>query len=93
LTTIFAILPLAIFASGSIQLFAIEMVFGIIVGAYSSNLLAPALFMWISKKKDNAPSPAIKMEAKEISVSPKEKVETPIPTAERKLSGKRKQKK
>ena len=95
LTTVFAILPLAIFASGAIQLFAIEMVFGIIVGAYSSNLLAPALFMWISKgKKKGSPAPvAIKMEAKETLVAPKEKVAAPIPTAERKLTGKRQQKK
>ncbi|MDC7244607.1 MAG: protein translocase subunit SecF [Sphaerochaetaceae bacterium] len=94
LTTVFAILPLAIFASGAIQLFAIEMVFGIVVGAYSSNLLAPALFMWISKdKKDDSPSPAAKAEVKEIPASPKENVEVPIPTAERKLSGKRKKKK
>lgn len=54
-TTLLAILPLAVFASGDIRMFAINMGFGILFGTYSSNLLAPALLYWISKaqKKDN----------------------------------------
>ncbi|HKM05507.1 MAG TPA: protein translocase subunit SecF [Sphaerochaeta sp.] len=54
-TTLVAILPLAIFASGDIRMFAVNMSFGILFGTYSSNLLAPALLYWISKaqKKDN----------------------------------------
>ncbi len=47
-TTLIAILPLAVFASGDIQLFAVEMGFGILFGTYSSNLLAPAMLYWIS---------------------------------------------
>ena len=49
LTTLLAILPLAIFASGDIQLFAIKMGIGLVSGVYSSNLLAPSLLYWISK--------------------------------------------
>ncbi len=95
-TTALAITPLAIFASGAIQLFAIEMVFGILVGAYSSNLLAPVLYMWISKNK---------VVAKKIEQADKAKIEadeneeTPVAQdveivkAERKPKGKRQQKK
>lgn len=95
LTTVLAILPLAILASGAIQLFAIEMVFGIIVGAYSCNFLAPALLHWIMKRQpshhvahdeiaqSHEPSPLVKEPVAEVE----------IPTAERKLKGKRQQKK
>ena len=48
-TTLVAILPLAIFASGDIQLFAINMIFGLLFGTYSSNFLAPSMLYWISK--------------------------------------------
>lgn len=55
-TTLIAIIPLAIFATGDIQLFAVKMGFGILFGTYSSNLLAPAMLYWISnaqaKKKE-----------------------------------------
>ncbi|MXI87301.1 protein translocase subunit SecF [Sphaerochaeta halotolerans] len=47
-TTLIAIIPLAIFASGDIQLFAVKMGFGILFGTYSSNLLAPAMLYWVS---------------------------------------------
>ncbi|MGE4525101.1 MAG: protein translocase subunit SecF [Sphaerochaeta sp.] len=55
-TTLVAILPLAIFASGDIQLFAINMMFGILFGTFSSNFLAPSMLYWISKaqKKQGA---------------------------------------
>ncbi len=49
ITTLIAIIPLAVFASGDIQLFAVKMGFGILFGTYSSNLLAPAMLYWISK--------------------------------------------
>lgn len=48
-TTVLAVLPLAIFASGSIRLFAINLIFGIIIGTYSSNFIAPSFLYWISK--------------------------------------------
>lgn len=55
-TTLMAILPLAIFASGDIQIFAINMMFGILFGTFSSNFLAPSMLYWISKaqKKQGA---------------------------------------
>jgi preprotein translocase subunit SecF len=55
ITTLIAIMPLAVFASGDIKMFAINMGFGILFGTYSSNFLAPSFLYWISKaqKKDN----------------------------------------
>jgi preprotein translocase subunit SecF len=100
LTTILAIAPLAILASGAIQLFAIEMVFGILVGAYSCNFVAPSFLLWITKKKE-ATHPKRSAEATAIDVdqvnagSTESAVaeELAIPTAERKLKGKRQQNK
>ncbi|NLA93401.1 MAG: protein translocase subunit SecF [Spirochaetales bacterium] len=99
LTTALAILPLAILASGAIQLFAIEMVFGIVIGAYSSNLLAPSLLMWITRSKEEK-APAKVTKAVEAETAPTasegEEVateEVEIPVVERKLKGKRQQKK
>jgi len=48
-TTLFAIVPLAIFSNGGIQLFAINLTWGIIVGTYSSNFIAPSLLHWFNK--------------------------------------------
>ncbi len=48
-TTVLAVMPLALLASGTIKLFAINLIFGIIVGTYSSNLVAPSLLFFISK--------------------------------------------
>ena len=50
-TTVLAVLPLAILATGNIQLFAINMIFGICVGTYSSNFIAPSFLYWISGGK------------------------------------------
>jgi len=102
LTTILAILPLAILATGSIQLFAIELAFGVLVGAYSCNFIAPSLYLWISKKTSvdkkliveaSIPVPAATSvgEVEEKTASVVE--DAGIPTAERKLKGKRQQKK
>lgn len=101
LTTVLAILPMAIFASGAIQLFAIEMVFGISIGAYSCNFMAPALFLWISKnkkiEKGKAAKAIEKTPAKKDQIEQVEKQvvsqDIQIPVAERKLKGKRQQKK
>lgn len=49
LTTLFAILPLAIFSSGDIKLFAINLTWGIVIGTYSSNFLAPAFLMFFHR--------------------------------------------
>ncbi|MGN1163197.1 MAG: protein translocase subunit SecF [Candidatus Ornithospirochaeta sp.] len=43
LTTLFAIVPLAIFGSGDIKLFAINLIWGLVAGAYSSSFIAPSL--------------------------------------------------
>ena len=48
LTTVLAVLPLAILASGTIRLFAINLIFGIVIGTYSSNFIAPSFLYWIS---------------------------------------------
>ncbi|MGB4407115.1 MAG: protein translocase subunit SecF [Sphaerochaeta sp.] len=48
-TTLAAILPLAVFASGDIRMFAVNMGFGILIGTFSSNMLAPTMLYWISK--------------------------------------------
>ena len=96
LTTILAILPLAILASGAIQLFAIEMVFGIIVGAYSCNFLAPSLLHWITKKQKHGQVVHVEHEAPSVKDVPAEKTtveKVDIPAAQRKLKGKRQQKK
>jgi preprotein translocase subunit SecF len=56
-TTVLAVLPLALLSSGAIQLFAVEMIFGIVIGTYSSNFIAPSFLYWITnamnKKKKN----------------------------------------
>lgn len=49
LTTLFAIVPLAFFATGDIKLFAINLTWGILVGGYSSNFIAPALLHYFHK--------------------------------------------
>ena len=49
LTTLVAIVPLAVFSSGDIKLFAINLTWGIIIGAYSSNFLAPAFLHYFHR--------------------------------------------
>jgi len=87
---------LALLASGAIQLFAIEMVFGIVVGAYSCNFLAPSLLFWITKKRDlehASPVEPIAVDAKEVPAEKTEVEDVEIPKLERKMKGKRQQKK
>ena len=49
ITTMLAVLPLAIFSSGDIKLFAVEMLFGIFIGTYSSNFVAPVFLFLFAK--------------------------------------------
>ena len=49
LTTLVAIVPLAIFGSGEIKLFAINLIWGLVIGAYSSSFIAPSLVMIFHK--------------------------------------------
>ncbi len=97
LTTVLAILPLAILASGAIELFAIEMVFGVAVGAYSSNMLAPALLYWITKNKGLAAPKAVAAgsteKEEEEQAASVVSADLEIPSVERKLRGKRQEKK
>jgi len=96
LTTVFAILPLALLASGAIQLFAIEMVFGIVVGAYSCNFLAPSLLFWITNKRDlehASPVENVAVDSQEVPAEKTEVEKVEIPKLERKMKGKRQQKK
>lgn len=50
LTTLFAIVPLALLGSGDIRLFAINLTWGIIAGGYSSMFLAPAFLHYAHRK-------------------------------------------
>ena len=49
LTTLFAVIPLAIFTTGAIKGFAINLVWGVLVGTYSSNFIAPVLLRLFHK--------------------------------------------
>ena len=49
LTTLFAVIPLAIFAVGTVKLFAINLIWGIIIGTYSSNFIAPVCLFFFNK--------------------------------------------
>ena len=49
LTTLFAIVPLAFLGSGDIQLFAINLTWGLVAGAYSSVFLAPAFLSFFHR--------------------------------------------
>ena len=49
LTTLFAVVPLAFLGSGDIQLFAINLTWGLIAGAYSSVFLAPAFLSFFHR--------------------------------------------
>ena len=50
LTTLFAIVPLSIFSTGDIRNFAINLIWGLVVGACSSSIIAPALLMVFHRK-------------------------------------------
>jgi len=62
LTVLLSIVPLAIIARGSVQFFAITMVFGIFVGTMSSIFIASPILLFLGEKRlrrgDGAPSGA-----------------------------------
>ena len=74
--------------------------FGILVGAYSCNFLAPSLFLWISGKQvasgksgmQNLPD-SKESEVAQNPVAVSDNTTEVIPTAQRKLRGKRQDKK
>lgn len=100
-TTLLAVLAIYVFATGQIKDFALAMIFGIIVGTYSSIFIAsPVLLGWIGSRrkrklaKDNMKygtaskklvEDSESTEAEGVSVKTVE-----IPSAERKMKGKRK---
>jgi len=103
ITTLLAVLAIYIFASGSIKLFALNLIIGIIVGTYSSIFIAsPVLLTWSSvaakrrQSRDEAKYGSAKKEALPKETSAEEKTQTPkaaIPTVERKKRGGKRKKK
>ena len=49
-TTLLAVIPLAILASGDVSSFAVCMIFGVVVGTYSSNFVATSILYIIGHK-------------------------------------------
>lgn len=49
ITTLLAVLPLAILANGDVRSFAICMIFGVVIGTYSSNFLATNILYTLGK--------------------------------------------
>ena len=103
ITTLLAVLAIYIFATGSIKLFALNMIIGILVGTYSSIFIAsPVLLIWSAvaskrrQSRDVAKYGSGKKETLAVE-SPTEKKaqvsQTVIPTVERKKRGGKKRKK
>ncbi len=96
ITTVLAVLPLVFFTTGDIRFFALNLIIGIIIGTYSSNFIAPALLFWITKSH-NKHHPAAIEELREQGIDGNDTTlvagpaAVEIPTAERKLKGKRRQ--
>lgn len=107
LTTLLAVVALFIFGSGPIRDFALAMIVGVVVGTYSSIFIAsPVLLGWtnVAKKrkqtKDNEKygvktAPKVESEGAEAPKETKtaEMPAAEIPSAQRKLKGKRQKKK
>lgn len=101
LTTLLAVIPLFIFATGAIKLFALNLIIGIIVGTYSSIFIASPVLLTLMKRikhKSDEHLGKVSVEvAKEqelpeaVPESQSEEVE--IPKVERKKRGKRQTKK
>ncbi len=100
LTTLLAVLPLFIFAKGSIQLFALNLIIGIVVGTYSSIFIASPVLLALTnsrlkrKAKHLGKDPAAILEEEAANESGSDRLtvvkEIEIPVAQRKLKGKRK---
>lgn len=103
LTTLLAVLALYIFATGPIQLFALNMIFGVVIGTYSSIFIASPVYLGISNSLSKRKSirdeqkygaiAAAKKESEPVQGSASENRIIEIPQLERKLKGKRKKKK
>ncbi len=100
-TTLLAVIPLYIFATGSIKLFALNLIIGIVVGTYSSIFIASPILLSLVKRanikkakhlgRELLDAEEIDTEAAEAFALVKEEVE--IPKAERKKKGKRQRRK
>jgi len=99
-TTLLAVLPLFIFTKGAIQLFALNLIVGIVVGTYSSIFIASPVLLALTnarlkrKAKHLGKDPeAILAEEVEVNASTDSSSvvkEIEIASAQRKLKGKRK---
>jgi len=100
LTTLLAVLPLFIFAKGAIQLFALNLIVGIVVGTYSSIFVASPVLLALTnagfkrKAKHLGKDPDAIL-AEEVEAESSEKTssvvkEIEITSVQRKLKGKRK---
>ena len=106
LTTLLAVVSLYIFGSGPIKDFALAMIVGVVVGTYSSIFVAsPVLLLWsnVSRKRKQGKDsqkygvkPAAVKPQQPVSVETEEPVKPEssmeIPSAQRRLKGKRKKK-
>jgi preprotein translocase subunit SecF len=100
LTTLLAVIPLFIFASGAIRLFALNLIVGIIVGTYSSIFIASPVLLAVTnrqiqrKARHLGKDPSVVLAEQAEKETPKAVQQTQqeieIPTAQRKLRGKRK---
>ncbi|NQT59490.1 MAG: protein translocase subunit SecF [Bacteroidetes bacterium] len=99
-TTLLAVLPLFIFAKGTIQLFALNLIVGIVVGTYSSIFIASPVLLALTnarlkrKAKHLGKDPdailAEEVEAESGKGAPSLVKEIEITSVQRKLKGKRK---
>lgn len=67
LTTLLAVTAIYVFATGSVQLFALNLIVGIIVGTYSSIFIAsPVLYAWVrsGKRRRRGKRPGVPAAAK-----------------------------
>lgn len=86
LTTLLAIIPLAVFAQSDVQLFAINLIIGVVIGAFSSNFIAPTILYWLLQVRKRRLSKVANIEYKE-EVSSTFIQDVEIPKIERKLRG------
>jgi preprotein translocase subunit SecF len=103
LTTLLAVIPLYIFATGGIKLFALNLIVGIVVGTYSSIFVASPVLMFMLRRQrikqaEHLGKDADAVEKESLPASkdqegPKVVEEVDIPKVDRKKRGKRKKKK
>lgn len=99
LTTLLAVLPLYIFATGSIKLFALNLIVGVVVGTYSSIFIASPVLLSLVNQANKKKAihlgkvPTVVEAVAETAEAVEEVKEVEIPTIERKLKGKRQTKK